>query len=627
MFSSTKYRSTVQSIAIAVMAIVISLLSSHITQASTYGSGSYQSCGYNNSCPVVITPQPPMPNGLQVEINLKDGISIPNDGFDVTITQINSTTGSVTLKSATISIDGKQVAVVAADPTTHTVHWHWDPSENPGTKLTVVVTGSDDTTATYTYTTKPSTNQQPTNNSAGHTQTVTPTTNFGTNDVGGSAAPPPAIIAAAVPEAVKQVFRSLPPAVIISFPYFLFVLLAAAAIFLFLQIKRELTAASKAADAIEQERVIRELKKNFIGLASHYLRTPLTILSSGADLLVATKVSTAESIAPLKAAIDNLGAHVKAIIANEEAATVETAGSGEEPHTNFRIWMNVGIIVIVVLAAIFNFSAYASGRGAAVFNVVTQFVAFGVVALVLYQIERRFTLRRKERKTQDNILQLQQQLQNSQDIFLEETATWLYDDYNKIKDLARTLPEDDKTKPLRDGIQKLYGVVSKCRTAQSIKGSRSTAALSAVNLKDIFDTSDPTLAELINAKQLQLNAPNDKQVKLQEPSLVKHVARSLIDNAAAYSPENGNVQMSAADDGKSVTLAVADQGKGIPKDRQKMLFQPLSKIEGFENFDHEGMGLSLYLDKLIMNYLGGNIDLTSEENKGTTVNLQLPTSA
>ena len=58
-----------------------------------------------------------------------------------------------------------------------------------------------------------------------------------------------------------------------------------------------------------------------------------------------------------------------------------------------------------------------------------------------------------------------------------------------------------------------------------------------------------------------------------------------------------------------------------------MLFQPFSKIEGFENFDHEGMGFSLYLDKLIMEYLGGSINLQSEENQGTTVDLKLPITA
>jgi two-component system sensor histidine kinase EvgS len=53
------------------------------------------------------------------------------------------------------------------------------------------------------------------------------------------------------------------------------------------------------------------------------------------------------------------------------------------------------------------------------------------------------------------------------------------------------------------------------------------------------------------------------------------------------------------------------------------LFQPFSKAEGAEVFTHEGMGFSLYLDKLIMLYLGGDIQIQSEQGRGTQVTISL----
>jgi K+-sensing histidine kinase KdpD len=53
------------------------------------------------------------------------------------------------------------------------------------------------------------------------------------------------------------------------------------------------------------------------------------------------------------------------------------------------------------------------------------------------------------------------------------------------------------------------------------------------------------------------------------------------------------------------------------------LFQAFSKTEGAETFNHEGMGFSLYMDKLIMNYLVGDIRVESAPQKGTKVVLSL----
>jgi signal transduction histidine kinase len=72
---------------------------------------------------------------------------------------------------------------------------------------------------------------------------------------------------------------------------------------------------------------------------------------------------------------------------------------------------------------------------------------------------------------------------------------------------------------------------------------------------------------------------------------------------------------------------VADNGQGIPTDKLNSLFQPFSKAEGAEVFTHEGMGFSLYLNKLIMMYLGGTIGIESAEGKGTQVTLSFAATA
>jgi signal transduction histidine kinase len=621
-------------LAVGALVLVASLfLLPHTASATNYGSQTYNNtCGYDSNCPSpapAISPQV-MPDGLKVIINLANGQTIPADGFTLTITQLTSTS-TITFKSAVISIEGTVAQTVTPDAT-GTATWKWDPQSTPGTHIDIVVTASDGSTSTYDYTVVmgPASTSKP---SVDNSSNNYPGSGAGSNGGGGTsnaatdpnvpAGPIGALLSTVVPEGVKQVFRSIPAVAINTFPYVLFIALGAVVAILLLQIRRELIASGKIAGAIEQEELMLELKKNFIGLASHYLRTPVTLIAGSIDLYNSSRTMATEPLNKLKSASDQLAEHVKDIIASEEKPVI-LPEPPQQTNNRIRIGLAIAIIVVAVIFALFNLLAYASGRGAAALNVLTQFVVLVFIGLALYQVDRRFALRKLERKAQDNVLALQQHLQEGQDSFLQSVATQLYEDHKALAQLIAPIPIDSNTRTLREGVNRLADVVSKCRTAQSLKGSYSMQQPVMTDVKNIFDYSDPQLTQRIADKKLTISAPSDKQFGIQEPFLINYVTRSLIDNAVAYSPENSTITLNAIGAGSKLNLAISDKGKGISNDRKQMLFQPLSKVEGYETFDHEGMGFSLYLDKLIMRYLGGDIELQSQENQGTTVNLQLP---
>jgi signal transduction histidine kinase len=55
-----------------------------------------------------------------------------------------------------------------------------------------------------------------------------------------------------------------------------------------------------------------------------------------------------------------------------------------------------------------------------------------------------------------------------------------------------------------------------------------------------------------------------------------------------------------------------------------LLFRPFTQTQDVERFTHEGMGFSLYLDKLIMSYLGGTITINSRPGVETAATITLP---
>lgn len=111
-----------------------------------------------------------------------------------------------------------------------------------------------------------------------------------------------------------------------------------------------------------------------------------------------------------------------------------------------------------------------------------------------------------------------------------------------------------------------------------------------------------------------------------QASLDRHrfsrVIENLLSNAldALAGRDGGQVTLSWAPAGDgSVTILVADNGKGIPRKVQKRIFEPF-----FSYGKARGTGLGMATVSRIMAEHGGAIEVASEEGQGTTVTLHLP---
>src|SRR4029079_15906589 len=98
-------------------------------------------------------------------------------------------------------------------------------------------------------------------------------------------------------------------------------------------------------------------------------------------------------------------------------------------------------------------------------------------------------------------------------------------------------------------------------------------------------------------------------------------------NAIKYSPRGGTIRIAAgAREADAVYLAVADEGIGIPSERQGELFRPFARVEHVLTQETQGAGLGLYICKQLVERMGGTIALASAPGRGTTVTVALASS-
>jgi signal transduction histidine kinase len=106
---------------------------------------------------------------------------------------------------------------------------------------------------------------------------------------------------------------------------------------------------------------------------------------------------------------------------------------------------------------------------------------------------------------------------------------------------------------------------------------------------------------------------------------IERILDNLIDNAIKYSPNGGEVRVSARQEGRRMVVGVRDQGIGIaPRDAER-LFQPFSRLDTpVPGSAIQGVGLGLVVCRRLVEAHGGSTWVESEPGKGSTFYFTLP---
>ena len=104
-------------------------------------------------------------------------------------------------------------------------------------------------------------------------------------------------------------------------------------------------------------------------------------------------------------------------------------------------------------------------------------------------------------------------------------------------------------------------------------------------------------------------------------NLLQVAFTNLIENACKFSAKQ-EVLVSLSATEEAIQLRIIDKGIGIPKQEIQHIFQPFFRARNARTFKGFGIGLSL-TDKIIRLHKG-NMDILSEEGKGTTIVLTFP---
>ncbi|MBP7927686.1 GAF domain-containing protein [Patescibacteria group bacterium] len=176
--------------------------------------------------------------------------------------------------------------------------------------------------------------------------------------------------------------------------------------------------------------------------------------------------------------------------------------------------------------------------------------------------------------------------------------------------------------------ERLIGLVENLLDISRIESGRQQYEWSKIHLEDLAQTVVDNLKQ--NAKERNLKLILHK-LKKKTPEVIvdanklHEVMMNFVDNALKYTPE-GSVDVHVLPEPKGmVTFSVKDTGKGITPDMKDLLFRKFSRGKDSFKLHTEGVGLGLYVAKMLIDQHGGKIWADSDgEGKGSTFSFTIP---
>jgi len=204
-----------------------------------------------------------------------------------------------------------------------------------------------------------------------------------------------------------------------------------------------------------------------------------------------------------------------------------------------------------------------------------------------------------------------------------------------LQDFWTKLKDKEKKEMVGDAIigsKRLLAIVNDFLDISRLEQGKVPLEKEPIDLTDAIEKSMHELKVLSDSKNVEIIF---HKPELPLPSVtadearVKQILINLISNALAYT-EKGSITLSIEKVEKNVSVSITDTGKGIPLENQTLLFRKFQQASAavLSRETTKGTGLGLYISKLLVEQMGGTIELVnSVPLEGSTFRFSLPISS
>jgi signal transduction histidine kinase len=175
---------------------------------------------------------------------------------------------------------------------------------------------------------------------------------------------------------------------------------------------------------------------------------------------------------------------------------------------------------------------------------------------------------------------------------------------------------------ISDETARLATLIGDVLDTSRIEAGTFTYSFSDVDLADLARETVAAMSLGQDEVSVVAQAPDTVPAVRADRERLKQVLMNLVENAVKYSPAGGEVDVRAWADNGLVLVAVEDQGPGIPREQQGLIFEKFGRAN--VGGGKPGSGLGLFIARSIAEAHGGSLKVRSAPGQGSTFTLELP---
>jgi signal transduction histidine kinase len=178
---------------------------------------------------------------------------------------------------------------------------------------------------------------------------------------------------------------------------------------------------------------------------------------------------------------------------------------------------------------------------------------------------------------------------------------------------------------IRSSGEKLLKLVNQVVEIARLQTGDMEIDLQVERLEPVFATLGEGLQEALAARGLRLvAAPCAGAEVLADARALRSVLAHLLQNAIAFSPEGGLIEVGLATGPDQLEIVVRNEGEGVDPADLERLIQPFEQGGNALTRHGEGAGLGLAICDLTCRAMGGRLKLVSARGQGFAAHIVLP---
>lgn len=179
---------------------------------------------------------------------------------------------------------------------------------------------------------------------------------------------------------------------------------------------------------------------------------------------------------------------------------------------------------------------------------------------------------------------------------------------------------------IRTNARRMEGLLSDVSAINKLRSGRLRVAPKMdmpKNLLQMVEKNTRPLAEELD-RTLTFDVPQGLPILNLDTDHVVLALTKLVENALRYSPDEGEVVVSAVADGSNTVIQIKDNGIGMSDEELAQLGTLYWRAEHDEVRAHKGSGLGIPIAFGMIDVVGGTVNVESERGVGTLVTVTLP---